>query len=84
MKVGQMHSKRQKSARGSLTFILLSSMSMLSCLVNPLFELVVAIKRHLGETDFIANTIILDSVLWNLTTIAYTVNTMVGVMYSSK
>ena len=73
-----------------LSFLVFSSLFMLCCLPEPIFDLKLAID---GVSKVQANTvterllsmgeIVTDAVIWNLSTVAFALNTIVGMQYTS-
>ena len=67
------------------SFILFSSVFLLCCLTRPVYELVMTVNMHLdqgtGERMAVHN-VVLNAIICNLTAVAFTINTVVGLNYS--
>ena len=58
---------------------------MVCCVSKPIFEVYLATKAHMGVTakeERETVGVLLDAITWNLTTMAYTINTVVGLRYT--
>ena len=67
------------------SFLVFSSVFMVCSISKPIIDLYFAIKEHIGMTaDEERETVgvLLDAIAWNLTTIAYTINTIMGLRYT--
>ena len=86
-KLVRCHSKEQtknKATRIS-NFLVFSSVCMVCCVSKPIFEAYVAAKIHVGASALgkdISIGVLLDSIIWNLTTVAFTINTVLGLLYT--
>ena len=86
--LGRCHSKNQR-ARGKKTkvisgFLVFSSIFMVCCVSKPVFEVYIALRIHVGIFSQDRDTVgmLLDAISWNLTTIAYVINTVLGIRYT--
>ena len=73
-----------------LRFLVFSSLFMLCCLPEPIFDLKLAIDgvskvqpTTASVGSFNVWEIIADAVIWNLSTVAFALNTIVGMQYTS-
>ena len=76
--------RRVNKVKISFSFLVVSSLIMVCCTVEPLFDLYLAINVHLKNQDveiFIADNI-LEGIIWILTTLPYCMNTIVGVYFA--
>ena len=85
--LGRCYSKKQKDSSKKTnmisSFLVFSSVFMVCCMSKPLYELYVAIKIWInGSVDAEQGSVLLDAITWNLTTIAYTINTVLGLRYT--
>ena len=85
--LGRCYSKKQRNSSKKTTlissFLVFSSVFMVCCVSKPLYEVSTAITIWLGgSTDANQGSVLLDAITWNLTTIAYTINTVLGLRYS--
>ena len=79
--------RKHKSRKTSMIsgFLVFSSVFMVCSVSKPIFEVYLAIKIHMGvsaKEDRDTVGILLDAITWNLTTIAYTINTMMGLRFT--
>jgi hypothetical protein len=70
-------------------FLVFSSIFMVCCVSKPIFEVYVAIQIHVSEAASSSSVdtadaigLILDVITWNLTTVAYVINTVMGLRYT--
>jgi hypothetical protein len=72
---------RTKVISGLLVF---SSIFMVCCMSKPVFELYLAIRIHVDVPleDRETKGMLLDAITWNLTTLAYVINTVLGIRYA--
>ena len=84
-KVIQSSSKR-KNQKFSWKFLFLSCVIIAFCLAKPATELKLAVETY--QNDWLAGRspgdIIVEGVMWNLTTLAYMINTLAGIKYSPQ
>ena len=85
--LGRCYSKKQRTNKTTriLNFLVFSSMFMVCCVSKPIFEVYVAVKIHVGTSAWGRDTaigVLLNSITWNLTTIAFTINTALGLLYT--
>ena len=87
--LGRCYSKKQKGSRRKTSiissFLVFSSVFMMCCVSKPIFEVYVVIKIHIDGLDINESNpvgMLLDAITWNLTTIAYTINTVLGLRYT--
>ena len=74
-----------KKTRMVTSFLVFSSVFMVCSVSKPIFEVYLAIKAHVGVTakeERETVGVLLDAITWNLTTIAYTINTIMGLRYT--
>ena len=76
---------RSKKTRKITSFLVFSSVFMVCSVSKPIFEVYLAIKAHMGmavndERETVS--VLLDAITWNLTTIAYAINTITGLRYT--
>ena len=85
--LGRCYSKKQRDSSKKTniisSFLVLSSVFMVCCVSKPLYELYVVITISTGgSVKAELGTMLLDAITWNLTTIAYTINTALGLRYT--
>ena len=76
--------RRTNRAKLSFCFLIISSMILVCCIMKPIFYLYLAIKVHLKWDDveiFTADNI-LEGIIWNLSTLAYGMNTLVLIHFA--
>ena len=85
-KIVQRSPKRKNLAKFSWKFLFLSGVIIAFCLAKPATILALAVETH--QNGKLANknpvAIIVEGVMWNLTTLAYMIVTLVGIKYSPK
>ena len=87
-KLGRCYSRKQKSRKTSMisSFLVFSSVFMVCCVSKPIFEVYLAIRIHMGVSyrrDLDTIGILLDAITWNLTTIAFIINAVMGIRYTN-
>jgi hypothetical protein len=84
--IGRCHSKKRNGKKTKVIsrFLVFSSIFMVCCVSKPVFEVYIALKMHLGVVSDGRDTVgmLLDAITWNLTTIAYVINTVLGIRYT--
>ena len=85
--LGRCYSKKQTRSKTTriLNFLVFSSLFMVFCVSKPIFEVYVAVKIHVGASAWgrdVSIGVLLDSITWNLTVIAFTINTVLGLLYT--
>ena len=82
----QIRSSRKQPHRVSYVYPLLtfSSLFMLCCLPRPIFDLKLTFDMvHTGEVTMNAREIVTDGIIWNLATLAFALNTVMGMRYAA-
>ena len=85
--LGRCFLRKHKSKKTSMIsgFLVFSSVFMVCSVSKPIFEVYLAIKIHMdvsAKEDRDTAGILLDAITWNLTTMAYTINTMMGLRFT--
>ena len=82
----QIRSSRRQPQNMSYVYpsLIFSSLFMLCCLPRPIFDLKLAFDMvHTGEVTVSAGEIVTDGIIWNLTTLAFVLNTVMGMRYAA-
>ena len=76
--------KKKNKVKTNFGLLILSSVMMVVFMIKPTYDLHMAIRMHLKQQDhdvsIIAN--ILSGIIWNLTTVAFALNTIVAIRFT--
>ena len=84
----RIRSTRKAKSRAKLqytfSFLVFSALFMTCCLPAPIFDLKLAVNMLQGEAQLSAPEVIANACIWNLTTLAFTVNALIGMKYTNN